>query len=145
MSPLHLPTLPESRHRAMPLSPAPARPRAPQTPRALHPGPPWRPPPERLKRPPLLHTPQPCHSSPAHSNFLFKKLKLPTDSLIPLFLWRTLPYTLLQMMNTVYCVCFKVLFNCSLLPVLVTHLPHACFQFRVWGGNDEHINFFFSL
>lgn len=67
------------------------------------------------------------------------------DSLILLFLWRTLPYTLLQMMNTVYCVCFKVLFNCSLLPVLVTHLPHASFQFRVLGGNDEHINFFFSL
>lgn len=40
----------------------------------------------------------------------------------PLFLWRTLPYTLLQM-NTVFCVCFNILFNCSLLPVLVTHLP----------------------
>lgn len=46
----------------------------------------------------------------------------------PLFLWGALPYTLLPMMNTVYCVRFKeVLFNCSLLPVLVTHLPHACF------------------
>lgn len=108
-------------------------------PGALHPGHQWHPPP--------LHMPQPRHTLLQHIPTFYLKSKathgLPNS---PLFLWRTLPYTLLQMMNTVYCVCFKeVLFNCSPLPVLVTHLPHACFQFRVLGGNDEHMNLFLTL
>lgn len=141
------PTLPESHHCAMPLSPAPPWP--PATSGAPGPAPRAPPAPTHLLRRPRgrLHStgPGPATTLLQHIPTFYLKTKLPTDSPTP-FLWRTLPYTLLQIMNTVYCVCFKdVLFNCSLLPVLVTCLPHACFQWRVLGGNDEHTDFFLTL
>lgn len=74
------------------------------------------------------HAP-PDPDSPQHIPTFYLKSKathpLP-DS--PLFLWRTLPYTLLpDDEHCVLCVLLRSLFNSSLLPVLVTHLPHACF------------------
>lgn len=146
MSPLHPPTLPEPHHRAMSLSPAPLWP----------PGHLGRPGPytkyttgihfQRGSRGHLCSTcPSPATTLLQHIPTFYLKSKATHGLPDPLFLWKTLPYTLFQMMNTVYCVCFKVLFNCSLLPVLVTHLPHACFHFRVLGGNDEHMNFFLTL
>lgn len=80
------------------------------------------------------HAP-PCLNSPlAHSNFLFKKVKLPPrlpDS--PLFLWRTLPYTILQMMNTVYVCALKFYLIAPFLSLLLTS-PMPAFSLRFLGG-----------
>lgn len=137
-------TLPES-HRAMPPPspppPWPPRPsRTPGRPDAQGPAP--RAP--LAASPPPLHTPHPTPTLLQHIPTFYLKSKathpLP-DS--PLFLWRTLPYTLLPMMNTVYCVCFKEVYLIApfFLSLLLTS-PMPAFSLGFLGGNDEHMNFF---
>ena len=138
------PTLPESHRAVPPPSPAPLWPLghcgrldvrgpAPRAPLAAS--------------PPPLHTPHPTPILLQHIPTFYLKSKathpLP-DS--PLFLWRTLPYTLLPMMNTVYCVCFKEVYLIApfFLSLLLTS-PMPAFSLGFLGGNDEHMNFFFSL
>lgn len=120
-------------------SPAPPQPCWPLwVPGALHPALHWHPPLER----PGGHQDATWPAPAQHIPTFYLKIEDAVDSALPPFLWRTLPYALLQMMNTVYRVCFKqVSVHCSLF--LSCHSPpHACFQFRVLGGNDEHMKFF---
>ena len=135
------PTLPES-HRAMPLSLsctalAPSATADAWTPGALHPGL------QGSQSASTPHAPPHPDSPPAHSNFLFKSKATHPLPESPLFLWRTLPYTLLAMMNTVYCVCFKEVYLIApfFLSLLLTS-PMPAFSLGFLGGNDEHMIFF---